>query len=140
MKIGFLFLLLLVMSFVGCKNSQSVITKNQDKISTIDFVQIIDNNKEEAIFYYQKNWKVLREMALEKGYIDSFELLEMPADKDVSFEIMLITTYKNKEQYEKREAHFAEVIKLKGGLELLNDKKPNEFRKTLFRKDSVTIF
>ena len=137
MKIRFIFFLLLVIAFVGCKSSQSATTKKQDKISTIDLVQIINNNKEEAIFYYKNNWKVLREMALEKGYIDSFELFEMTADKDDPFEIILITTYKNEWQYEKREEHFTEIMKLKGGLKLLNDKKPNEFRNTVFSKNLV---
>ncbi|WP_338759512.1 hypothetical protein WAF17_11835 [Bernardetia sp. ABR2-2B] len=139
MKAKSIFIPLLFLMF-GCTSIKTSTTENTEKLSTIDFVQILNNNKEEAIFYYQKNWKVLREMALEKGYIDSFELFEMDADKDSSFEIMLITTYSSKQQYEKREEHFAEIMKLKGGLELLNDKKPNEFRKTLFSKNSVTHF
>ncbi|WP_375558866.1 hypothetical protein ACE193_14120 [Bernardetia sp. OM2101] len=133
----FIFLLFLIF---GCTSIKTSRTKNTKKLSTIDFVQIVNNNKEEAIFYYQKNWKVLREMALEKEYINSFELFLMDSSEDTPFEIMLITTYTNKIQYQKREEHFAEIMKLKGGLELLNDKKPNEFRKTLFSKDSISSF
>ena len=36
------------------------------KISTIEFVEIVNNNREESIFYFENNWKVLREMALKK--------------------------------------------------------------------------
>ena len=105
------------------------------KISTIDFVQIINNNKKEAIYYYQNNWEVLRKMAVKKGYIHSYQLLETNHTKEAPFSFMLITTYKNKMQFDKREKHFEELIKAKGKLQLLNNKKPGEFRKTIFGKD-----
>lgn len=139
MKLASIFIFLVLLNF-SCTSVKTNTTNETEKVSTIDFVQIVNNNKEEAVFYYQKNWKVLREMALEKEYINSFELFLMDSSEDTPFEIMLITTYTNKIQYQKREEHFAEIMKLKGGLELLNDKKPNEFRKTLFSKDSVSSF
>ena len=110
--------------------------QHDDKISTVDFVQILNDNEAEAIFYYQNNWKVLREMALDKGYINSFQLLITPPQNE-SFQFMLITTYPNKEQYDLKEVHFSELIKEKGNLELMNDKNPNDFRNTLFRKEMV---
>ena len=125
-------LLLLVLSISSFSYGQQ-----DDRISTVDFVQILNDNPHEAIFYYQHNWKILRDMAFAKGYIDSFQILETPYSDKESFQLMLITTYINKEQYELREAHFSELIKEKGSLELLNAKKPNEFRKTLFRKEMV---
>ncbi|TGV01581.1 hypothetical protein [Flavivirga rizhaonensis] len=109
--------------------------QQNDKISTIDFVQILNDNTEETVYYYQNNWKVLRNMAIDKKYIHSFQILETQANKDAPFHLMLITTYLNEEQYKLREDHFSELIKEKGKLELLNDKKPGEFRKTLFSKE-----
>ena len=108
-----------------------------DRITTIEFVQVVDNNKEEALFYFQNNWKVLRKMAIKKDYMHSYQLLETPKSDAEPLQIMLITTYKNKTQYDLREDHFQELIKEKGGLKLLNDKKPAEFRKSLFSKDMV---
>jgi hypothetical protein len=107
------------------------------KLSTIDFVQILNDNKEEATYYYQNNWKVLRNMALKKRYIHSFQILEVPISEGEPFQLMLITTYLNEEQYKMREDHFAELIKEKGPLKLMNDKQPAEFRKTLFTKEMV---
>ena len=107
------------------------------KISTVDFVQIVNGNSNEAIFYYQNNWQILRDMALENGYIESFQILETEATKEEPFNLMLITTYPNKEQYDLREEHFSLLIKEKGELKLMNDMTPNEFRKTLFRKEMV---
>jgi hypothetical protein len=111
--------------------------QQDEKLSTIEFVQIVNNNKEEALFYYQNNWKVLRNMAVKKGCIESYQLLETVATDTEPFDLMLITTYRNEAQYEKREAHFAELMKEKGPVELLNDKKPGEFRKTVFAKERV---
>lgn len=111
--------------------------QKDDRISTMDFIQILNGNKDEALYYYQNNWKILRDMAKKKGYIHSFQMLETPAGEDESFQLILITTYTNKEQYDLREDHFRELIKEKGALNLMNDKKPGEFRKTLFSKEMI---
>ena len=105
------------------------------KFSLIDFVQIIDNNKEEAVFYYQNNWKQLRISALEKDYIESYQLLETEPTEDAPFELILITTFSNEAQFAKREENFQELITARGELKLLNDKKPGEFRSFVFSKD-----
>jgi hypothetical protein len=111
--------------------------QKNERISTVDFVQIVDGNREEAMFYYQYNWKVLRLMAMKKKYITSFEIMETPYSEEAPFHLMLITIYKDKAQYEQREKHFQELIKENGKLHLLNDKKPAQFRKNLFHKENV---
>jgi len=79
--------------------------------------------------------KKLRKTAVKKNYIDSYQFLETKPTKEAPFNFIIITTYKNKIQFDAREEHFQELIKAKGKLELLNNKKPGEFRKTLFSKD-----
>ena len=112
-----------------------------ERISTVSFVQVVDDNKEETIFYFQNNWKVLRDMAIEKGYIHSYQVMETPytqeGSSEVPFDIILITTYSNQTQYDLREDHFGELIEQRGKLRLMNDKQPDEFRKTLFSKERV---
>lgn len=108
-----------------------------NRISTIDFVEILNDNLEEALYYYNNNWKVLRQRAQAKNYILSYQLLQTPLSQDSKVQLLLITTYANKEQYDKREEHFKELIDARGGLKLLNDKKPNEFRKVAFFKEPV---
>lgn len=115
--------------------SLNISSQVNTKISTIDFVQILNNNKNEVIYYYENNWEILRKMAIKKNYIDSYQLLETKPTKEAPFSFMLITTYKNKTQFDAREKHFEELIKAKGKLHLLNHKKPGEFRKTIFGKD-----
>ncbi len=105
------------------------------KISTIETVEVLNNNKAEALYYFKNNWKVLRDEAIKKGYIHSYSLLETTYSEETPFHIILITTYSNKEQYEKREIHFKELIDNHSSLKLLNDKKPSEFRKSRFSAD-----
>ena len=126
---------LLLLIFLGV-NSLGYGQQN-DRISTIDFVQVLNENKAEAVYYYQHNWKVLRNMALENSFIHSFQILETPFTEEQPFELMLITTYANKKQYDLREDHFRTLIQEIGELKLLNEKKPAEFRKTLFSKENV---
>jgi hypothetical protein len=125
-----LFLIVLGINFIAYG-------QQDDRISTIDYVQILNGNKAEAVYYYQNNWRVLRKMALENDYIDSFQILETPFTEEEPFQLMLITTYANKKQYDLREDHFGELIKEIGALKLLNEKKPGDFRKTLFSKEKV---
>lgn len=102
----------------------------------MDFVQIQNNLSSEAMHYYENNWKALRDQALKKNYIDSYKLLKNEYTEEAPFHLILITTYKNKTQFDKREIHFQELIKSHGELRLLNDKQPVEFRKTLFGTDA----
>jgi len=123
---------ILIIAFI----SNVAFAQNDEKISSMDFVQIQNDNVAEAMHYYENNWKVLRKLALEKRYIDSYQLLKSEYTKDTPFHLILVTTYKNKVQFEAREKHFQELINSLDGLNLLNNKKPGEFRKTLFGTDA----
>jgi len=124
----------IILLLIAC---YSINAQIDNRITTIDFVQILNENKEEAIFYYENNWKVLRDLALQKGYIDSYQLLETPASEDAPFQLMLITTYPNEAQYDLKEQNFTELMNEKGDLRLLNSKKPAEFRKIIYGKEAV---
>ena len=120
-----------------CTISYFSFAQHNEKQSTIDFVEILDNNTEEALFYYKNNWQQLRKKAVEGGYIHSYQMLQTEHTPDAPYHLILITTYANKEQYESREDHFNALIAASGGLKLLNDKKPTAFRKVVGGKDNV---
>ena len=111
--------------------------QKDDRITTIDFVQIINDNKAEALYYFENNWKVLRKSAIEKGYIHSYQMMETEYSENAPFHLMFITTYVNEEQYKLREENFGELIAEKGELKLMNEKQPGEFRKSVFVKEEV---
>ena len=99
------------------------------EIVTVDFVKVMGGNKQEAIYYYENNWKQHRIKALDRGYISSYRLLIRTSD-DGNTDILLITGYASESQYQSREENFAVVMRdpQRDGPDLLNEKTPGEFR------------
>lgn len=120
-----------------CSALTSSAQANTNTITTLDFVEILNDHEAEALHYYHHNWVLLREEAFEKGYIHSYEILETPWSADAPFHLILRTTYANEEQYALREEHFGELIGASGGLDLLNDLKPGDFRRSVYSKEHV---
>ena len=115
----------------------------QKVISTIDFVKIKNDHRPEALFYYENNWRLFRDIALEKNYIKSYKLLTTrPDTTSNNFDLILITEYSDSTQFKLNEQRFQEIIKTSrpSGSKLLNDLKPNDFRQLLFFKQTETIF
>lgn len=106
-----------------------------EKITSVDFVEILNDKREEALFYYKNNWEKYRKQAQQLGYIESYMLLQTQPTEDAPFHLMLITTYPNQQAFDQREEHFQPLIAAGGGLKLLNEAKPPAFRKTLFYVD-----
>lgn len=105
-----------------------------ETIVLMDFVKIKNGKREEAIFYYENNWKIYREIALKKGFIESFEIIEIAPNETNRFDLILITRYKNEEQYKASEKNFEPILKeiRPNGPMLKNDLKPEDFRENLF--------
>lgn len=95
--------------------------------STVDRVVVRNGLVQEALYYYENNWKVHREAALEKGFISGFRLL-VDARTPGAETLLLITDYATAEQYAQREEHFAQVMPADRRPELLNETPPAEFR------------
>jgi len=87
------YLFLFIFSFCSLLSAQE-----DARISTIDFVQVQNENHAETLHYYQNNWKILREMAVEKEYIHSYEFLQVESSQSAPFHFILITTYANGDQ------------------------------------------
>lgn len=111
--------------------------QTDERVSVIEFVQVIDNQMEETVFYYENNWKQLREVALSRGYIESYQLVELPYSDELPAHFMLLTNFENQAQYDLAEKNFGELIKERGDLKLLNEKKPNEFKKNIISQVSI---
>lgn len=113
-----------------------------EKITTLDFVKIKDGHREEALYYYENNWKAFREIALERGYIAGYEILLTAADSIADFDIILITEYADSLQLQQIEERFQQVTKetRPGGIKLLNDLKPGDFRQNMYSKEARPLF
>ena len=108
------------------------------EISTIDFVQILDNQQARAYHYYKNNWTKLREMALDKGYISSYQWIETTYSEEAPFHFIFITSYPDQAAYDNREANF-KVIMEGRTRDLLDDRQPSEFRKSVFTKEAARV-
>lgn len=128
-------LVMLIVATVGWAQAQST-------VSVIDFVRIKNGKQREALFFYENNWKVYREIAIEKGYIKAYQLLTTQPDTTRNFDLMLITEYADSLQLALSEDRFQEIIKTTSpnGPKLLNDLKPGDFRINVFLKRGRKVF
>lgn len=130
-SLTFIIMCLLAHQFSFAQKASSVII--------MDFVKIKNDHIEEALYYYNNNWKILREKALERGFIKSYQMLQTKGDEKADFDLILVTEYANASQYESSEKNFEVLIQEKGALKLMNDLKPGEFRENLFLKKAKRI-
>lgn len=110
-------------------------------VTVMDFVKVKDGHITEALFFYEHNWKLYRDTAVKRGYIQSYRMEQVLIDT-AAFEIVLITEYKDSLQYSNSESNFREIITAlrPGGPLLLNTLQPAEFRKNLYVKITRNIF
>ncbi len=129
-------LLLLFISFFH----HLAVAQNEKKYS-IEIVSSIEGRTEEAIYFYKNNWKVFREKAKELNYLSDYKLLISEKDSSDNVEILLLTEYENQIQFDEKEKNFIIIIDSfnSKGPDLLNNIKPNEFRKRIYSNDLQTI-
>jgi hypothetical protein len=106
--------------------------QGEEIITVFETVRIKNDKCAETLFYYENNWKMLREKALAKEFIHSYELIETAGNERAAFDIILITRYADKDQFAKAEENFRRLIEERGPVKLLNELKPNDFRENVF--------
>ena len=101
---------------------------------TIDYVKVKDGKRDEAMYFYENNWKPYRVEALKRGVIHSYEILESIPDSNAPFDLVLITRYRNRDQHLASEKTFETILKelRPNGPRMLNTLKPDDFRQSVF--------
>lgn len=114
----------------------------QSSVWVIDFVKVKKGRQQEALYFYENNWKVYREIAKESRFIKSWQLLTTHPDSTANFDIMLMTEYADSVQMALSEDRFQRIIKdtSPNGPKLLNDLKPKDFRINVFLKRGRKVF
>ena len=107
----------------------------------MDFVRIKDGKRDEAIYYYENNWKLYRQAALKKGVIKSYELIEVKPVENALFDLILVTRYHSEQQRNDSEKNFEPVMKelRPAGPLLKNDLKPEDFRQSIFLREGSPV-
>jgi hypothetical protein len=108
----------------------------------MDFVKIKEGKKAEALYFYENNWKLYREIAIKKKVIESYQLMKVTPDSLNNFDLILITSYRDSLQFLQSEENFRPIINetRPNGPALLNHLKPADFRQNVFFKVSQPIF
>jgi hypothetical protein len=110
--------------------------------SVIDFVRIKDSHTPEVLYFYENNWKLYRDIALQKGHIRSYQLVRTQPSPTTPCHLLLITEYSDSAQYAVHEERFNAIIKevRPNGPKLLNNLKPAEFRENVSTINTETLW
>lgn len=108
----------------------------------VDFVRIKSGHRAEALFFYENNWKIYRDTALARGYINGYRLLETKPDTLGNFDFVLMTAYPDSTTSAKSEEHFQPILKTlrPDGPRLMNNLQASDFRENAFFKNCKTVF
>ncbi len=111
-------------------------------VTVWELVQVKAGYKAEALYFYEHNWKIYREIAREKGVIQSYRLDQSAPDSAGNSELLLVTEYRDSLAYRESENNFRGILTLvrPDGPLLMNKVKPDEFRRTLFVKVTSALF
>ena len=125
---------LLLVAVVAAGHSQTV--------SVMDFVKVEEGRQAEAMYFYEQNWKMYRQLALKKGYITDYRIEKTQGDSAAPFNLILITEYKDSISHAKSEENFSDILKTTrpNGPLLLNELKPADFRQPVFVKVTHTVY
>lgn len=79
-------------------------------ITTVELVEVKPGMTREARAYYKAGWAAARKVALKRGQIADYELFVSESGVGTEPEVVLITTYADRAQYEAREEHFLAIF------------------------------
>lgn len=81
-----------------------------EAITTVNVIEVQPGKTREARAYYRTGWASAREVALERGVIASYNLLVSESGVSEEPEVILITTYQNRAQFDQAEERFQAIF------------------------------
>lgn len=90
---------------------------------TVDVVECRSEYERECLYYYENNWKVIREEAVARNFISGYHLLRAESDSLSVVKLFLLTEYPDSLALAEVEANFQPMMRelRPGGPLLLND-------------------
>lgn len=97
--------------------------------TTIDIIQCRGGYERECLHFYEENWLIFREAALEREIISGFQLLRSVEDTTGGVGLVLITDYPDSTAYAEAEKNFQPLMRelRPDGPSLLNEAPRSEF-------------
>jgi hypothetical protein len=107
----------------------------------IDMVEVLEARNAEARFFYDQNWKVYREKALEEGVVSAYRILSLPKGNETGCDLILMTEYPDEAKFKASEDNFRPILQSlrPNGPSLLNEHKPNTFRNIKTNFDALIV-
>lgn len=115
--------------------------KPANAIRIMDFVKINPEKEAEALFFYENNWKIYREKALEKGYISNYEMIRVKANETLNFDFILMTEFPDAAALENVELNFQPIMRelRPNGPVFLNELRQKDFVVSRFAADEGKV-
>lgn len=111
--------------------------------STIDVVECRGELERECLHFYEQNWKVFREEALQRDYISGYQILRSASDSAGGPALILITEYPDSQALAHAEENFQPLMRelRPDGPNLLNDVPRSAFvvKRTGFNARPLTV-
>ncbi len=122
MKI-FVLSLFLTVGLLSVVSAQNVSV--EPAIWTVDYVKANDGQLADLVQFYELNWVKARKYAKRKKYVADYQWYVLPDNAE--YQLVLMTRYKNRAQFERREANFQKVFE-KVEPTLINGKSSRDMR------------
>jgi len=109
----------------GCSGSAA----EQPYMALVDIVQCRGEYEAECAYYYERNWLVFRQEALERHYISGYRLLRSEADSTGDFTLLLVTEFPDSATFAAVEDNFQPMMRelRPDGADLLNSVPRSDF-------------
>lgn len=92
---------------------------------TVNYVKANEGQLEDLMQFYHQNWAAARKFAKRKKYIVDYQWFVLPENDP--YQLVLMTKYKDKAQFDQREANFQRVFE-KVKPVLINGKSSSDMR------------
>ena len=124
--------ILLLISFITFFSGSKAQEIDLDRVTMVEFINVVGGNWQEALYYYRNNWVVIHQKAKDKGAIQDFNMISFQDFPDREMDIVLITEFKDKDQMRKSQEKLSKIKVSHGTADLLNELRPAEFRKRVY--------
>lgn len=116
---------LLIIGVTGCVEAPG----QAPYATTLDIIECRPGYERECLYFYENNWKLFREEALDRNFISGYQILRTAPDSISAVTLLLLTEYPDSTTFAETEDNFQPLMgELRpDGPDLLNSVSRSEF-------------
>ena len=122
---------------LGCgkqTSDKNVLVNHDQVIWSVATFEVYPNQGEDYLKFLKDNWVVARDSALQVGFVVDWEVWieePVPTDSADTWNLVMLTAYKDSSAYANREALFTPILEAFGKPEPINGKGPRQMARFL---------